>query len=193
MKLMFELRHSNIVHRRPRTLQRSFWSNGFPFKITYHRQRTLSLGNYHLFSTSKNSEDKDNSCQSTFSPNGDSKYLRIDAPTMQNLEILSFCNDRLERGALLSFVYRARTPAGRRLLRKWIAEPLVSSTDINDRLDAIGDIHRFEDSSEGAVLMEVLKHLKTKKDLECALPKSHQQATVATAALPCLLILTNAA
>ncbi|CDF39965.1 unnamed protein product [Chondrus crispus] len=121
-------------------------------------KETLSLGNYHLFST-------------TFSPNGDSKYLRIDAPTMQNLEILSSCNDGSERGTLLSFVDRARTPAGRRLLRKWIAEPLVSSTDINDRLDAIGDIHILEDSSEEAALMEVLKHLKTKKDLERALPK----------------------
>lgn len=144
-------------------------------------KETLSLGNYNLFPELSTPKDMGNSCrldQSAALPLGHSKHLRMDAPTMQNLEVLSSCVKGSENGTLLSFIDHARTPAGRRLLRKWIAEPLVVSSEIEDRLQAVEDIHRLEDATGGAVTEEVLKQLKTKKDLERALPKLHQQATV---------------
>lgn len=144
-------------------------------------KETLSLGNYNLFPGLSPTTDMGNAChpgQSTALPLGQVRHLRMDAPTMQNLEVLSSCVEGSERGTLLSFIDHARTPAGRRLLRKWIAEPLVLSSEIEDRLQAVEDIHRLEDATRGAVTKDVVKQLKTKKDLERALPKLHQQATV---------------
>ncbi|KAI0558159.1 DNA mismatch repair protein MutS [Gracilaria domingensis] len=103
--------------------------------------------------------------------------------TLQNLEILTSTMDGSERGTLLSFIDRARTPAGRRLLKRWISEPLVSSEEIEDRLQAIEDIHVVEDEDGGRSLSLVLKQLKTQKDLERALPRLHRQATTANNAV----------
>lgn len=140
-------------------------------------QETLSIGNYNLFPDPSQQDLADGGMQDSVPlPVTSSARLSMDAPTLENLEVLSSTVDASERGALLSFVDRAMTAAGRRLIRKWIAEPLVSSSDIEDRLQSIEDIHKMEDGDGGRLLNNVVKQLKTKKDLERALPKLHQQA-----------------
>lgn len=109
-------------------------------------------------------------------------HLRLDAAAIQNLEIL-LSNAGSERGSLLSFIDRATTPPGRRLIRKWIEEPLVSSSQIEDRLRAVEDIHAIEDLDGGTSLRKILRLLKTKKDVERALPRLHQLAVVVDGAV----------
>lgn len=148
-------------------------------------RETLSIGNYNLFPNPDKSntgtlcedENKDMSSRPS------STTLRMDAPTLQNLEILTSSLDGSDRGSLLSFIDKAQTPAGRRLLRQWISQPLVCSEDIEDRLQAVEDIHEIEDEDGGRTLRRVLKHLKTKKDLERALPRIHRQATTGNKAV----------
>lgn len=148
-------------------------------------KETLSLGNYNLF-PSHCSEDqtKTGPLNVSFSaPLQKANYLGMDAPTLQNLEILASSRGRSDRGSLLSFVDQAMTPAGRRLIRKWVAEPLTDAVKINDRLQAVEDILNLERETGGAVFKEMARSLKTKKDIERALPKLHRQATVDDAAV----------
>lgn len=72
---------------------------------------------------------------------------------------------------LLTFLDRANTPPGRRLIRKWVAEPLVSAKDIEDRMLAVEDLHWLANKDE-FTLKALLRQLKTERDLERALPNS---------------------
>lgn len=152
-------------------------------------KETLSLANYSLFpepnedqkmfdEKGETNEDLLSHVDTILPFNGDSaQKLYMDASALQNLEVLTSTMGT-ENGSLLSFVDRAQTPAGRRLLRRWIAEPLASKADIEDRLQAVDDLHAVEDLDGGRLLQRICKLLKSKKDLERALPKIHQFATV---------------
>lgn len=148
-------------------------------------KETLSLGNYHLFPPRSSGGDlsSNTSSDSISIPLAKRNRLGMDAPTLQNLEVLSSANRKSDQGSLLSFVDRAYTPAGRRLIRKWLSEPLTDATEIEDRLESIEDIHKLEDESGQRTFENFLRQLRTKKDLERALPKLHQQAIVDDAAV----------
>lgn len=148
-------------------------------------KETLSLGNYHLFPSRHLGGElsPDSSSGSVGIPLAKRSRLGMDAPTLQNLEVLSAANRKSDQGSLLSFVDRAHTPAGRRLVRKWLSEPLINATEIEDRLESIEDIHRLEDESGQRTFENIVRQLRTKKDLERALPKLHQQAIVDDAAV----------
>lgn len=143
-------------------------------------KETLSLGNYNLFPTKSpnGGTSPDTSNESMTIPLPTKRRLGMDAPTLQNLEVLLSSNRKSDRGSLLSYIDRASTPAGRRLVRKWLSEPLIIASHIEDRLQSIEDIHRLEDESGQRALTDIVRQLKTKKDLERALPKLHQQAVV---------------
>eukprot|EP00178_Gracilaria_changii_P027784 TRINITY_DN914_c0_g2_i1.p1 TRINITY_DN914_c0_g2~~TRINITY_DN914_c0_g2_i1.p1 ORF type:complete len:1273 (+),score=179.14 TRINITY_DN914_c0_g2_i1:355-4173(+) len=145
-------------------------------------RETLSIGNYNLF-PSPDKGDAARGDRTDLQDMPSSDHLHMDASTLQNLEILTSSMDGSERGTLLSFIDRARTPAGRRLLKRWVSEPLVSAAEIEDRLQAIEDLHVVEDEDGGRNLGLVLKQLKTRKDLERALPRLHRQATTANNAV----------
>lgn len=101
--------------------------------------------------------------------------LHMDAATMANLEVLANVVDGSERGALISVVDRAATPPGRRLLRRWIADPLALSAAINDRLNAVETLMDVGDET----LSAIRRLLATGPDLERSLPRLHQFAVVA--------------
>jgi DNA mismatch repair protein MSH6 len=105
--------------------------------------------------------------------------LQMDAATMANLEILANVVDGSERDALISVVDRAATPAGRRLLRRWIADPLSLSAAINDRLNAVEDLLDVGDEALGVTR----RALAAGPDLERALPRLHQFAVVSDGAV----------
>ena len=60
-------------------------------------------------------------------------HLVMDAQTMRNLEILSTADGR-RKGSLLHYVDHCKTAFGKRLLREWVASPLLSVRDIEARL-----------------------------------------------------------
>ncbi|HYD35722.1 MAG TPA: DNA mismatch repair protein MutS [Vitreimonas sp.] len=63
-------------------------------------------------------------------------YLHMDRSTVANLELTT--NLRGDKdGSLVSLLDRTRTGAGGRLLKKWVLQPLLDETKINQRLDAV--------------------------------------------------------
>lgn len=105
-------------------------------------------------------------------------HMVLDAASLLNLEVLETGGDRSESGALISFVDRAVSAGGKRLLRGWLAEPLLDPAAINDRYNAIDFLHASDDAS-GCLLSGLRKQLSQLPDLTRALAKTHAAATVA--------------
>jgi len=78
---------------------------------------------------------------------GDSMLL--DIATVRNLELVENIRTHDRKGTLLEVLDHTRTPMGRRLIRKWILQPLLSSEKIGRRLDAVEElVGTFEMRSE---------------------------------------------
>lgn len=67
-------------------------------------------------------------------------YLVADEFTQRNLELTERQRDRSSEGSLFSVLDHTLTPSGTRLLRRWLVFPLRSRSDIEDRLDAVGEL-----------------------------------------------------
>ena len=68
-------------------------------------------------------------------------HMLIDANTRRNLEMFDPLRDSRESGArsntLLGLVDETKTPMGARLLRKWLAQPLLDPSAIAERQDSV--------------------------------------------------------
>lgn len=162
----------------------------------------LSLGNYDLFPSVAGSgaasidtggdqemvdasDEKMNNLSSRLpEPFGESDLspsmnrVRMDAATLISLEVLSNNADGSERNTLLAYIDRAATPAGRRLLKKWISAPLSSSEEINDRLNAVDALLKLDGTIGWGRVSTIAKQLSSGQDLARALPRLHKQAMV---------------
>ena len=69
----------------------------------------------------------------------DGQYLEMDINTRRNLEICETMRSKEKRGSLLWVLDRTRTAAGARLLRKWLEHPLLSTSRIAARQNAVGE------------------------------------------------------
>jgi DNA mismatch repair protein MutS len=63
--------------------------------------------------------------------------MALDGYTRRNLELLRSARTGRVEGSLLSVLDRTRTPMGGRLLRRWIAQPLLELREVERRLDAV--------------------------------------------------------
>lgn len=63
--------------------------------------------------------------------------LVLDGVTLQNLEIFGNSYDNTDKGTLFKLVNRAITPMGKRMLKKWVIQPLLQKKDIEQRLDSV--------------------------------------------------------
>lgn len=66
-----------------------------------------------------------------------SDTMELDLNTRINLELTSTIRTKSRKGSLLWAIDRTKTAMGGRLLRKWIEEPLIVTSAINSRLDAV--------------------------------------------------------
>lgn len=66
-----------------------------------------------------------------------SETMELDLTTRINLELTSTIRSKARRGSLLWAIDRTKTAMGGRLLRKWVEEPLIVTSAINSRLDAV--------------------------------------------------------
>lgn len=66
--------------------------------------------------------------------------MNLSAATLRNLEILNNQTDGGVKGSLLWVLDHTRTPFGRRLMRKWVSQPLADSQSISERQDAVQEI-----------------------------------------------------
>lgn len=86
-----------------------------------------------------------------------SEFMMLDAHTLRSLEIF----DSASGASLLSLIDRTNTPIGARLLRKWLRQPLLDTTEIFRRQEHLGWFK--ENVDERNVVREILANVK---DLE---------------------------
>lgn len=67
-------------------------------------------------------------------------YMILDMTARRNLELTETMRDRSRKGSLLWVLDRTMTSMGARTLRSWIEQPLINPDDINERLDAVGEL-----------------------------------------------------
>jgi DNA mismatch repair protein MutS len=100
--------------------------------------------------------------------------LTLDAATLENLEVLS-SRDGQAKSSLLGVVSATRTAMGGRMLRRWIASPLVDRDEIFRRHDAVDELTREQGRLEkiGETLARVadLERLTTRVALRTATPR----------------------
>ncbi|MBN3308527.1 MSH3 protein, partial [Amia calva] len=102
-------------------------------------------------------------CSSSFKQlSNEAEYMVLTATTLKNLEILQNQVNKKTRGSLLWVLDHTQTPFGRRLMKKWVTQPLKSSGEIRARQDAVAEIL----SSESCVLPSVRTQLSRLPDLE---------------------------
>ncbi|ADI01851.1 DNA mismatch repair protein MutS [Syntrophothermus lipocalidus] len=69
------------------------------------------------------------------------EYLGLDVNTRRNLELTRNLKDGKREGSLLAVIDCCRTAMGRRLLQRWLEQPLVDVKAINERLDAVEEMY----------------------------------------------------
>ena len=70
------------------------------------------------------------------------EYMELDLHTRRNLELSETLRTREKKGSLLWALDRTKTPMGARLLRSWVARPLLNPVTIGERLEAVGELVR---------------------------------------------------
>ncbi len=70
----------------------------------------------------------------------DVQYMKLDISARRNLELLETMRSKEKRGSLLGVLDRTCTAMGKRLIRSWIEQPLISALNINERLDAVEEL-----------------------------------------------------
>ena len=65
------------------------------------------------------------------------QFMRLSPVTRANLELTETLRGREKRGTLLWVLDKTSTAMGKRMLRSWIEQPLISSAAINRRLNAV--------------------------------------------------------
>ncbi len=70
----------------------------------------------------------------------DVQYMKLDISARRNLELLETMRSKEKRGSLLGVLDRTCTAMGKRLIRSWIEQPLISAAAINERLDAVEEL-----------------------------------------------------
>ena len=69
-----------------------------------------------------------------------SDFLGLDRASRSNLELTANLRDGKQDGTLLAVLDRTRSPMGRRKLRARLEQPLLDTSRINDRLDAVEEL-----------------------------------------------------
>jgi len=107
----------------------------------------------------------------------ESPTVRMDAATLNCLELVANSEDSSVNNTLFSYINNASTAPGKRLLRKWVAAPLVRSKDINSRLDSVDTFLQMERNMGPADFDSLTNRLNAKCDIERGLARLHRQAT----------------
>jgi len=91
-------------------------------------------------------------------PHVKTKFMVIDAQSRRNLELTETMRDKTKKGSLLWTVDNTTTAMGARMLRKWVLQPLADISEINSRLNAVGESK--DDPSFCSVVQECFKQIQ---------------------------------
>lgn len=84
----------------------------------------------------------------------DAQFMSLDISTRRNLELVETMRNKERRGTLLWVLDKTKTAMGKRLLRTWIEQPLLSPAKINRRLTAVEELANNIGARQG--IMELL-------------------------------------
>ncbi len=70
----------------------------------------------------------------------ESRFMKIDVSSRRNLELTETMRNREKRGTLLWVLDKTKTAMGKRLIRSWLEQPLVSLPRIEKRHFAVGEL-----------------------------------------------------
>lgn len=96
----------------------------------------------------------------------DGAFMGLDLNARRNLELTETLRNKEKKGSLLWVLDSTKTSMGRRLLKSYIEQPLVSPARIIERLDAVETFCR-----NSVVLMEISDVLESVYDLERLMTK----------------------
>ncbi|MFH0780234.1 MAG: DNA mismatch repair protein MutS [Parcubacteria group bacterium] len=88
-------------------------------------------------------------------------FMALDEATIRNLELFENQSTAGYEGSLLSVIDRTLTNQGGRLLRRWLAMPLLKIEEINERLSAIKEM-----KSDHLFMKNLAENLKQMADLQ---------------------------
>ena len=103
------------------------------------------------------------------------QFMWLSSVTRANLELTETLRGREKRGTLLWVLDKTRTSMGKRLLRGWIEQPLLSSTLINRRLNAVESLVK-QTIVRGDLIDELENNGLKKTDVK--LPKQTLEAII---------------
>ena len=86
-----------------------------------------------------------------------SQYMVLDAVTRRNLELVRTMRQSERQGSLLHALDATMTSMGKRLLQRWIEQPLRQRQAIDARLDAVDELAC--DTARRAQLRHILRHM----------------------------------
>ena len=69
-----------------------------------------------------------------------SRYMSLDINARRNLEITEKMRDKSKKGTLLWVLDKTSTSMGGRLLRRWLNDPLLDVSEIQERLEAVKEL-----------------------------------------------------
>ena len=107
-----------------------------------------------------------------------SKYMSLDINAIRNLELIQTMRGKTKRGSLIWVLDKTKTPMGKRLLTSWLMQPLISSTEILLRQNAVDEI--ISDTIMRGELLEYMsgicdiERLMTRIIYETATPREVQ-------------------
>ncbi len=70
----------------------------------------------------------------------DSQYMRVDVTAMRNLELTETMRNKEKKGSLLWVLDKTKTAMGKRLIRKWISQPLMDIMAIESRYNGVDEL-----------------------------------------------------
>ena len=70
----------------------------------------------------------------------DSQFMRVDITAMRNLELCETMRNKDKRGSLLWVLDKTHTAMGKRLIRRFIEQPLMEMMTIEARLNAVDEL-----------------------------------------------------
>ena len=112
---------------------------------------------YYLLDTQKNNLDHINKIVMY----NMTKYMSLDINARRNLEITEKMRDKSKKGTLLWVLDKTSTSMGGRHLRRWLNDPLIDVTEINNRLEAVKEL------KENIILRgDIIESLKRVYDIE---------------------------
>jgi len=84
-------------------------------------------------------------------------YMTIDGNSRRNLELTESLKEKSKRGSLIWVLDKTSTSMGGRAIRKWIEEPLIIKSEIEERLDGVEEL--FKNNYFNEDLRSLLKEI----------------------------------